>query len=43
MTVTIRLAEPEDVSAITIIYNEAILTTEASFDTEPKTLAQQNA
>ena len=42
MTVTIRRAEPEDISAITVVYNEAILTTEASFDTEPKTLEQQN-
>lgn len=43
MTVTIRQAEREDVPAITVIYNEAILTTEASFDTEPKTLEEQNA
>jgi len=43
MTITIRRAEPEDVPAITVIYNEAILTTDASFDIEPKTLEQQNA
>jgi L-amino acid N-acyltransferase len=36
-TVTIRRAELADVSAITEIYNEAILTTTATFDTEPKT------
>ena len=43
MTVTVRRAEPGDVPAITVIYNEAILTTEASFDTEPKTLEEQDA
>jgi L-amino acid N-acyltransferase YncA len=34
--VSIRRAEPLDVEAITEIYNEAILTTTATFDTEPK-------
>ncbi len=33
----IRKAEPSDLGAITEVYNEAILTTTASFDTEPKT------
>jgi phosphinothricin acetyltransferase len=33
---TIRRAELTDVEAITDIYNEAILTTTATFDTEPK-------
>jgi L-amino acid N-acyltransferase len=33
----IRKAEQSDVSTITEIYNEAILTTTATFDTEPKT------
>ena len=35
--VTIRRAEVADVPAITQIYNEAILTTTATFDIEPKT------
>jgi L-amino acid N-acyltransferase YncA len=34
----IRLATEADVPAITEIYNEAILTTTATFDTEPKTI-----
>jgi len=37
----VRLARPEDLPAITEIYNEAILTTDATFDTEPKTLEEQ--
>lgn len=37
MSHTIRLATPEDIPAITAIYNEAIATTTATFDTEPKT------
>jgi len=41
MTVTIRRAIPEDVASITEIYNEAILTTTATFDTEQKTIAQR--
>jgi len=39
--VTIRRATPEDVPAITEIYNEAILTTTAMFDLEPKTVAER--
>ena len=41
VTVTIRRAELGDVPAITEIYNEAILTTTATFDTEVKTVAFQ--
>jgi phosphinothricin acetyltransferase len=37
----IRKAKPSDVAAITEIYNEAILTTTATFDIEPKTVASQ--
>jgi L-amino acid N-acyltransferase len=37
-TVTIRKATLDDVPAIMAIYNEAVLTTLASFDLEPKTL-----
>jgi L-amino acid N-acyltransferase YncA len=36
--VLIRKAEPADVRAITEIYNEAILTTTATFDTEEKSV-----
>jgi phosphinothricin acetyltransferase len=39
--VSIRRAEPADLPAVTQIYNEAILTTTASFDTQPKTLAER--
>jgi phosphinothricin acetyltransferase len=39
--VNIRPATAQDVAAITEIYNEAILTTTATFDTEPKTLADR--
>lgn len=35
---TIRRAEPTDAPAIADIYNEAILTTTATFDTEPKSV-----
>ncbi|MFH1381751.1 MAG: N-acetyltransferase family protein [Chloroflexota bacterium] len=38
---TIRPAKSSDLSAITAIYNEAILTTTATFDTEPKTDDEQ--
>jgi len=38
---TIRPATLEDLGAITEIYNEAILKTVATFDTEPKTLEEQ--
>jgi len=37
----IRRAELADLEAITDIYNEAILTTTATFDTEPKTTAER--
>jgi L-amino acid N-acyltransferase YncA len=40
-SVTIRRAELADVPAITDIYNEAILTTTATFGTEPKSLAER--
>ena len=40
-TVTIRRATLADVPAITEIYNEAILTTTATFDLEPKTVAER--
>src|SRR6266566_8186723 len=40
-TVVIREAEPADLAAITDIYNEAILTTTATFDTEPKSTAER--
>lgn len=39
--VTIRRAEIGDLESITDIYNEAIRTTTATFDTEPKTLSDQ--
>ena len=38
---TIRKATARDLEAITEIYNEAIRTTVATFDTEPKTGAEQ--
>ncbi|MCX6003822.1 MAG: GNAT family N-acetyltransferase [Chloroflexi bacterium] len=37
----IRKATPSDVTGIAEIYNEAILTTDASFDVEPKTIEEQ--
>ena len=40
-SVKIRQAVAADLPAITEIYNEAILTTNATFDSEPKTVAQQ--
>jgi phosphinothricin acetyltransferase len=40
-TVVIRAAVLADLSAITEIYNEAILTTTATFDTEPKSLDER--
>jgi len=39
----IRRAQLADIPAITEIYNEAILTTTATFDTDPKTEEQQRA
>ena len=41
-TVRIRKATPKDLTGITEIYNDAIRTTTATFDTEPKTLQEQN-
>jgi L-amino acid N-acyltransferase YncA len=40
-SVSIRRAEIADVPEITAIYNEAILTTVATFDTEPKSIADR--
>jgi L-amino acid N-acyltransferase YncA len=40
---TIRQARPADLPAITRIYNEAVLTTNATFDNEPRSPAQQMA
>jgi L-amino acid N-acyltransferase len=42
-SILIRPAELSDLDAITEIYNEAILTTTATFDTEPKTRSEQIA
>lgn len=39
--IQIRRAIPADMDAVTAIYNEAILTTTATFDTEPKTAAER--
>jgi L-amino acid N-acyltransferase len=41
LPVTIRRAELADAPAITDIYNEAILTTTATFDTEPKSVEER--
>jgi L-amino acid N-acyltransferase len=41
LNLNIRLATPADVPAITEVYNEAILTTTATFDTEPKSEADR--
>jgi phosphinothricin acetyltransferase len=38
---TIRRAVEDDLPVITEIYNEAVLTTTATFDTEPKTVAER--
>lgn len=38
---TLRKAAIDDLAEITEIYNEAILNTTATFDTQPKTLAEQ--
>jgi L-amino acid N-acyltransferase YncA len=40
---SIRRGAITDIPAITAIYNEAILTTTATFDTEPKTEAERRA
>jgi L-amino acid N-acyltransferase YncA len=39
--IEIRRAELTDLAAITAIYNEAILTTTATFDTEPKSVSER--
>lgn len=39
----VRRAAPEDLPAIVDIYNEAIVTTTATFDTEPKTVPERRA
>jgi len=41
MSIIIRKARPADIGGITEIYNEAILTTDATFDTQPKTIKEQ--
>lgn len=43
MQLTIRRAQLSDAPAIADIYNEAILTTTATFDTEPKTVEERAA
>jgi len=43
MALKTRRATAEDLPAITEIYNEAILTTDATFDTDTKSLAEQKA
>ncbi|MGA2062246.1 MAG: N-acetyltransferase family protein [Thermoguttaceae bacterium] len=42
-SIIIRPAELSDLDAITEIYNEAILTTTATFDTQPKTRTEQQS
>ncbi len=42
-TLCIRRAEPADAGPIAAVYNEAIATTTATFDTEPKTVAERTA
>ncbi len=39
--ISVRAAAVSDVPAITEIYNEAILTTDATFDTETKSVESQ--
>lgn len=41
--VNIRPAEKKDLPAVTEIYNQAVLATTATFDTEPRTLAAMEA
>jgi phosphinothricin acetyltransferase len=43
MALVIRRATAKDIKPITDIYNEAILTTDATFDVDPKTTAEQKA
>jgi len=40
-SIVIRRAQISDLDAITAIYNEAILTTTATFDIEPKNISEQ--
>src|SRR3954465_14725432 len=40
-SITIRHAVLADAAAIAVIYNEAILTTTATFDTEPKSVDER--
>src|SRR5258705_10390583 len=40
---TIRAATEDDLQAILDIYNEAVLNTTATFDTEPRTMEKQRA
>jgi L-amino acid N-acyltransferase YncA len=40
-SLVIRRAQPSDLAAVTAIYNDAVLTTTATFDTQPKTLQEQ--
>jgi len=40
--ITIRQALLDDLASITRIYNEAVLNTTATFDTEPKSVEEQN-
>jgi L-amino acid N-acyltransferase YncA len=40
-SITIRRAALADVPAIADIYNEAVLTTTATFDTEPKSVTER--
>jgi phosphinothricin acetyltransferase len=39
---TVRSARREDLPAVTAIYNDAVARTTGTFDTEPKTLAEQD-
>jgi len=41
MSIIIRKARLADIGGITEIYNEAILTTDATFDTQPKSIKEQ--
>jgi L-amino acid N-acyltransferase YncA len=43
LMIAIRPADWRDLEAITEIYNEAVLTTTGTFDTEPKTLDEQRS
>jgi L-amino acid N-acyltransferase len=43
ITPAVRRARPDDVELMRVIYNDAVRTTTATFDTEPRTLAAQRA